>query len=64
MEVIIDRCAGLDVHKRTVVACVRTPGTGRQKRASEVATFGTFQHQLEALNVTRFVGHLITRETV
>ncbi len=49
MEVIIDRCAGLDVHKRTVVACVRTPGTGRQKRASEVATFGTFQHQLEAL---------------
>ena len=49
MEVIIDGCAGLDVHKKTVVACVRSPGSGRQKRANEIATFGTFQHQLEAL---------------
>lgn len=49
MDVLIDRCAGLDVHKRTVVATVRTPGSGRHKRASEVATFGTFQHQLEGL---------------
>ena len=31
MDVIVDRCAGLDVHKRTVVACVRTPGIGRRK---------------------------------
>ena len=46
MEVLVDRCAGLDVHKKTVVACVRTPGTGRQKRASEVRTVGTFEHQL------------------
>ncbi len=29
-----------------VVACVRTPGTGRQKRAVEVRTFGTFENQL------------------
>lgn len=42
MGVIVDRCAGLDVHKRTVVACVRTPGTGRRKRDSEVRTFDTF----------------------
>ncbi len=49
MEVLIDRCAGLDVHKKTVVACVRTPGTGRQKRAIEVRTFGTFEHQLVEL---------------
>ena len=46
MEVLVDRCAGLDVHKKTVVACVRTPGVGRQKRVSEVRTFGTFEHQL------------------
>ncbi len=46
MEVLVDRCAGLDVHKKTVVACVRSPGSGRQKRASEVRTFGTFEHQL------------------
>lgn len=42
MDVIVDRCAGLDVHKRTVVACVRTPGTGRRKRDSEVRTFEAF----------------------
>jgi transposase len=49
MEVIIDRCAGLDVHKKTVVACVRSPGIGRQKRHSEVRTFGTFEHELVGL---------------
>ncbi len=42
MDVIVDRCAGLDVHKRTVVACVRTPGTGRRKRDGEVRTFEAF----------------------
>jgi len=49
MEVIVDRCAGLDVHKRTVVACVRSPGSGREKRHSEVRTFATFEHDLVAL---------------
>jgi transposase len=49
MEVLVDRCAGLDVHKRTVVACVRTPGVGRHRRASEVRTFGTFEDQLVEL---------------
>src|SRR5215210_873058 len=49
MEVLVDRCAGLDVHQKTVVACVRSPGSGRQKRLSEVRTFGTFEHQLVAL---------------
>jgi transposase len=49
MEVIIDRCAGLDVHKKTVVACVRTPASGRWKRHSEVRTFGTFERDLVAM---------------
>jgi transposase len=49
MEVLVDRVAGLDVHKRTVVACVRSPGSGRAKRTSEVRTFGTFEHELVAL---------------
>jgi transposase len=49
MEVIVDRCAGLDVHNKTVVACVRSPGVGRQKRHSEVRTFGTFEHELVGL---------------
>lgn len=42
MDVIVDRCAGLDVHLKRVVACVRTPGTGRRKRDSEVRSFDTF----------------------
>ena len=28
MDVIYPRCAGLDVHKQTVVACVRIAGDG------------------------------------
>ncbi len=30
MEVVHKRCYGLDIHKRTVVACLVTPGKGGQ----------------------------------
>jgi transposase len=43
MEVVHERCGGLDVHKKTVVACVLTPG-GRETR-----TFGTMTDDLETL---------------
>lgn len=43
MEVLYPRCAGLDVHKRTVVACVLTP------RGKQVRTFGTVTGQLLAM---------------
>jgi len=49
MDVIVDRCAGLDVHKKSVVACVRRPGTGRRKRDREVRTFETFTDDLVKL---------------
>jgi len=49
MEVLVDRCAGLDVHKQTVVAAVRSPGTGRRKRDTQVCTFSTFDDDLVAL---------------
>jgi len=39
MEVIHPRCAGLDVHKDTVVACVRLALGGQVKR--EIKTFET-----------------------
>lgn len=39
MEVIHPRCAGLDVHKQTVVACVRIAGGGTPHQ--EVRTFAT-----------------------
>ena len=45
MEVIVERCAFLDVHRDTVMACVRTPGR-RDERLEEVAEFGTTTSQL------------------
>jgi transposase len=49
MEIVEERCAGLDVHKDTVVACVRTPGERPGRRHQEVRTFGTFASQLHDL---------------
>ena len=46
MELKFARCAGLDVHKDTVVACVRVAG-GRVSR--ETRTFGTMTRDLLAL---------------
>jgi transposase len=45
MEVIVDRVAGLDVHKETVMVAVRSP-TGRGRRVQEVKEFGTFHGDL------------------
>ena len=48
MDQMVDRCAGLDVHKDTVVATVRVPGE-QGKRHEELHTFGTTTHELLAL---------------
>lgn len=48
METIHERVAGLDVHKDTVVACVRVPG-GRGRRESHVHEFSTTTPGLMAL---------------
>ena len=40
MQVVHERCCGLDVHKKTVVACVRTD-QGQQTR-----TYGTVTREL------------------
>jgi transposase len=49
MDVVVERCAGLDVHKETVVACVRMPGPVRQERRGEVRTFSTMSGGLTEL---------------
>ena len=48
MEVVDERCGGLDIHKRTVVACLLTPGADRQP-VKEVRTYGTVTDELLAL---------------
>ncbi|MCO5123601.1 MAG: IS110 family transposase [Rhizobacter sp.] len=47
MEVIYSRCAGLDVHKQTVVACARLCGDGAPSQ--QVRTFATTTSGLLAL---------------
>ena len=50
MDVVNERCAGLDVHKKTVVACVRIPGRdGGGHREKVIRTFRTTMAGLEAL---------------
>jgi transposase len=49
MDVVYSHCAGLDVHKKTVVACCITPGPKGEKRI-EVRTFGTMTVDLLALS--------------
>jgi len=48
MEIMYERCAGLDVGKAEVVACIRVPN-GSGGRRHEVRTFATFTSRLEAL---------------
>ncbi len=49
MKVLYGRCAGLDVHQKTVVACVLT-STETGTATQEVRTFGTMTRELEALS--------------
>jgi len=48
MERLYDTCCGIDVHKRTVVACLITPA-GRGQRTKETRTFGTTTEELLVL---------------
>jgi transposase len=48
MEVLYERCCGIDVHKRSVTACVLTPGAGG-RAVREVRTFETMTDGLLAL---------------
>ena len=48
MDVIVERCAGLDVHQASVVACVLIGQPGR-KPCKEVRSFATMTRDLEAL---------------
>jgi transposase len=49
MEVVYTHCAGLDVHKKSVVACCVTPGAHGQPQF-ETRTFGTMTQDLLALS--------------
>jgi len=47
MDVLHDRCAGLDIGKKDLKACVRTPSpSGRRSRHQEIRTFATMTNAL------------------
>jgi transposase len=65
VDVIHARCAGLDVHKQTVVACVRVAAAGRGRYA--VRTFATSAAGLLALQgllVAAGCTHAVLESTV
>ena len=45
MEVLYERCCGLDIHKRVVVACLIVPGPG-DTPTKELRSFGTMTDEL------------------
>lgn len=64
MEVLYPRCAGLDVHQKTVVACVRIVAGGRAK--TEVRTFATTTgalYQLADWLTSHEVRHVVMEAT-
>src|SRR5690606_11036951 len=61
MDLLVARCAGLDVHKKQLTACLRWRD-GEGGRREEVRTFGTTKGELErraawleSMGVTRVV---------
>jgi transposase len=48
MDAIYERCCGLDIHKKTVVACLIVPGPDGTP-VKEIRTFGTMTDELLAL---------------
>jgi transposase len=59
MEVVCERCCGLDVHKQRVVACV-VVSVGAGPPHKEVRTFGTMTDELLRL-AAWLTGHGVTR---
>jgi transposase len=49
LEVIYERCCGLDVHKKSVVACLIVAGAGGEPK-KEIRTFGTMTEDLLELS--------------
>jgi hypothetical protein len=49
VELVVERCSGLDVGNDEVVACVGVPAPNGRARRQEVRTFATFTSGLEAL---------------
>jgi len=66
MDVLVDRCAGLDVHKDTVMAVVRRPtanGSGREQEVRQYRTFTAALRELRAWLVGEHVSQVAMEAT-
>lgn len=66
MDVLVDRCAGIDIGKAQLSVCVRTPGKQRGRRATEHARFATMTKDLLELRrwlVERKVTRVVMEST-
>jgi transposase len=43
LDIIYERCCGLDVHKRSVAACLIVAGTTHGEPRKEIRKFGTMR---------------------
>ena len=67
MEVVHQRCAGLDISKKDAKVCVRIAGTGRRKTVETVTTWGSTTNQILALRdhlLAEQVGCVVMEERV
>lgn len=66
MDVVYARCVGLDVHKKTIVGCMRVPGGQSGVRRGEIRTFRTTLAGLTELTAwlsTHAVTHVAMEST-
>jgi len=49
VDVLVERCAGIDIGKNEVVACVRAPAASGRGRRRQTRTFSSFTASLEAM---------------
>ena len=49
MDLMVERCAGVDIGKDEVVACVRTPNPSGKGRRKQTRTFSSFTSQLKVM---------------
>lgn len=59
MDLLVEPCAGIDIGKAEVVACVRTPGPKGIGRREQTRTFTSFTNDLEAM-ADRFAAEGVT----
>ena len=65
MDLVVSRCAGIDIGKAEVVVCLRIPGS-HDERPSEVRTFRAFSGEVDRLAdwlAEQRVSHVVMKAT-